>query len=80
MYIEDKYTISGRGTVVTGRIAKGDITTNDYVFIDGSLYPIKVLGIEKNGKLWEHANQGEAVGLLLDPQADYVQVGNTIYK
>lgn len=65
--IEDIFTISGRGTVVTGRIERGVIKMNEEVEIVG-IRPTKktvVTGIEMFNKLLDEGEAGDNVGLLL---------------
>ncbi|MGP1415768.1 MAG: elongation factor Tu [Treponema sp.] len=65
--IEDIFTISGRGTVVTGRIERGVINLNEEVEIIG-IKPTKktvVTGIEMFNKLLDSGIAGDNVGLLL---------------
>ena len=65
--IEDIFTISGRGTVVTGRIERGVINLNEEVEIVG-IKPTKktvVTGIEMFNKLLDSGIAGDNVGLLL---------------
>ena len=67
MPIEDVFTISGRGTVVTGRIERGVIKMNEEVEIVG-IKPTKktvVTGIEMFNKLLDEGEAGDNVGLLL---------------
>ncbi len=67
MPIEDVFTISGRGTVVTGRIERGVIKLNEEVEIVG-IKPTKktvVTGIEMFNKLLDQGEAGDNVGLLL---------------
>ena len=67
MPIEDVFTISGRGTVVTGRIERGVINLNEEVEIVG-IKPTKktvVTGIEMFNKLLDQGMAGDNVGLLL---------------
>ncbi len=66
--IEDVMTITGRGTVVTGRVERGQIDVNKPVEIVGlSDEPRKtvVTGIEMFRKMLDHAEAGDNVGLLL---------------
>ena len=65
--IEDIFTISGRGTVVTGRVERGVIKLNEEVEIIG-IKPTKktvVTGIEMFNKLLDQGEAGDNVGLLL---------------
>lgn len=64
MEIEDVFTITGRGTVVTGRISKGSIKNGDSVLINGSVVTT-VIGIEMFRKTLNIAIEGDNVGLLL---------------
>ena len=67
MPIEDIFTISGRGTVVTGRIERGVINLNEEIEI-GGIKPTKktvVTGIEMFNKLLDQGMAGDNVGLLL---------------
>jgi elongation factor Tu len=67
MPIEDIFTISGRGTVVTGRIERGIINLNEEVEIVG-IKPTKktvITGIEMFNKLLDSGIAGDNVGLLL---------------
>lgn len=67
MPIEDVFTISGRGTVVTGRIERGIIKMNEEVEIVGIRETQKtvVTGIEMFNKLLDAGEAGDNVGLLL---------------
>ena len=65
--IEDVLTITGRGTVVTGRVERGLLKLNDEVEIVG-IKPTKksvVTGIEMFRKLLDYAEAGDNVGVLL---------------
>ena len=65
--IEDVLTITGRGTVVTGRVERGMLKLNDEVEIVG-IKPTKksvVTGIEMFRKLLDFAEAGDNVGVLL---------------
>ena len=67
MSIEDVFTISGRGTVVTGRVERGTLRLNDEVEIVG-LKPTKktvVTGIEMFRKSLDEAMAGDNAGVLL---------------
>ena len=67
MPIEDVFTISGRGTVVTGRIERGVINMNEEVEIVGIKPTQKtvITGIEMFNKLLDQGVAGDNVGLLL---------------
>ncbi|AEE17706.1 elongation factor Tu [Treponema brennaborense] len=67
MPIEDVFTISGRGTVVTGRIERGIVHMNEEVEIIGIKPTQKtvITGIEMFNKLLDQGEAGDNVGLLL---------------
>jgi elongation factor Tu len=67
MPIEDVFTISGRGTVVTGRVERGTLNVNEEVEIVGIRDSIKtvVTGIEMFRKTLDKAVAGDNTGLLL---------------
>ena len=67
MPVEDVFSISGRGTVVTGRIERGVINMNEEVEIVGIRPSQKtvVTGIEMFNKLLDKGESGDNVGLLL---------------
>ncbi len=68
MPIEDVFTITGRGTVVTGRVERGQLKVNQEVEIVGikpKSMKTTVTGIEMFRKLLDSADAGENVGLLL---------------
>ena len=67
MPIEDIFSISGRGTVVTGRIERGRIHPGDEVEIVGFSPTMKrvVTGVEMFRKLLDEGQAGDNVGLLL---------------
>ena len=69
MPVEDVFTITGRGTVVTGRIERGMIKVNEEIEIVGihTGPPTKttVTGVEMFRKLLDEGQAGENVGLLL---------------
>ncbi|HKJ70473.1 MAG TPA: elongation factor Tu [Gammaproteobacteria bacterium] len=67
MPIEDVFSISGRGTVVTGRVERGKIHTGDEVEIVGIKDTVKttVTGVEMFRKLLDQGEAGDNVGCLL---------------
>ena len=83
MPIEDVFTISGRGTVVTGRVERGVLNLNEEVEILGIREPQKttVTGIEMFHKQMDHADAGENCGLLLrGTKRDEVERGQVVAK
>ena len=67
MSVEDVFTITGRGTVATGRVETGKIAVNDEIEIVGLRDTQKtvVTGIEMFRKLLDDAQAGDNVGVLL---------------
>jgi elongation factor Tu len=67
MPIEDVFTISGRGTVVTGKVERGKLKLNEEIEIVGIRETQKtvVTGIEMFNKLLDDAQAGDNVGTLL---------------
>ena len=67
MPVEDVFTITGRGTVATGRVERGVIKMNDPVEIVGmgAKKQTVVTGVEMFRKLLDEARAGDNVGLLL---------------
>ena len=84
MPIEDVMTISGRGTVVTGRVERGQLKTGEEIEIVGmSDKKIKttVTGVEMFRKSLDQAEAGDNVGLLLrGTQRDEVKRGQVCAK
>ncbi|MGN0620079.1 MAG: elongation factor Tu, partial [Ruminiclostridium sp.] len=68
MPVEDTMTITGRGTVATGRVERGILKTNDTVEITGLTDEPKqtvVTGIEMFRKILDYAEAGDNIGALL---------------
>ncbi len=67
MPIEDVFSISGRGTVVTGRVERGVINVNDEIEIVGIKDTTKTVctGVEMFRKLLDRGEAGDNVGVLL---------------
>jgi elongation factor Tu len=68
MPVEDVFTITGRGTVITGRIERGIVKVNEEVEIIGireKSFKSTVTGVEMFRKLLDEGQAGENVGLLL---------------
>ena len=69
MPVEDVFTITGRGTVATGRVERGQLKTGDEVAIVGlsTEVPTKsvVTGIEMFRKILDYAEAGDNIGALL---------------
>ena len=65
--IEDVFTITGRGTVVTGRVVRGQVKVGDAVEIIGIKETLSsvVTGVEMFRKLLDYAEAGDNIGVLL---------------
>ena len=83
MPVEDVFTITGRGTVITGMVERGTVNVNDEVEIVGIRDKQKttVTGIEMFRKLLDYAEAGENVGLLLrGTKREDVERGQVVCK
>jgi len=83
MPIEDVFSISGRGTVVTGRIERGVIKTGEEVEIVGIRDTAKTVctGVEMFRKLLDEGQAGDNVGLLLrGTKREQVERGQVVAK
>src|SRR5690554_1518873 len=83
MPVEDVFSISGRGTVVTGRIERGVVKVGDEVEIVGLRPTMKttVTGIEMFRKLLDQGQAGDNAGLLLrGTKRDEVERGQVLAK
>ncbi|MBM3585376.1 MAG: elongation factor Tu [Alphaproteobacteria bacterium] len=83
MPIEDVFSISGRGTVVTGRVERGVIKVGDEVEIIGLKATTKTVctGVEMFRKLLDSGQAGDNVGILLrGTKRDEVERGQVLAK
>jgi elongation factor Tu len=83
MPVEDVFTISGRGTVVTGRIERGLVKVNEEVEIVGFRDTQKTVctGVEMFRKILDQGQAGDNVGLLLrGTKRDDVERGQVVSK
>ncbi len=84
MPVEDVFTITGRGTVATGRVERGTLHMNDELEILGIKDDVKktvVTGIEMFRKLLDEAQAGDNIGALLRGiNRDEVQKGQVLAK
>jgi elongation factor Tu len=83
MPIEDVFSISGRGTVVTGRVERGIVKVGDEIAIVGIKDTTKttVTGVEMFRKLLDEGRAGENVGVLLrGTKRDEVERGQVLAK
>ncbi|KKF89448.1 elongation factor Tu, partial [Stenotrophomonas maltophilia] len=83
MPVEDVFSISGRGTVVTGRIERGVIKVGDEIEIVG-IRPVQkttVTGVEMFRKLLDQGQAGDNAGLLLrGTKRDRARLGQVLAK
>ena len=83
MPVEDVFSISGRGTVVTGRIERGIVKVNDEVEIVGLRATTKTIctGVEMFRKLLDEGQAGDNVGVLLrGTKREEVERGQVLAK
>ncbi len=83
MPVEDVFSISGRGTVVTGRIERGIVNVGDEVAIVGIKDTVKTIctGVEMFRKLLDHGMAGDNVGVLLrGTKREEVERGQVLAK
>jgi translation elongation factor EF-Tu-like GTPase len=82
MNIMDVFTITDRGTVLTGQVKSGSISTGDTVCIplkDGDVAARTVNGIERFRKILDHAEKGQMVGLLVEVDKKQVKKGELLH-
>ncbi|QIK52054.1 elongation factor Tu [Jeotgalibaca porci] len=84
MPVEDVFSITGRGTVATGRVERGQIKVGDeveIVGIDEDITKSIVTGVEMFRKLLDYAEAGDNIGALLrGVQRDDIQRGQVLAK
>ena len=83
MPVEDVFSISGRGTVVTGRVERGIVKVGEEIEIIGIVDTVKtiVTGVEMFRKLLDQGQAGDNVGLLLrGTKREDVQRGQVLAK
>ncbi|MEK3936976.1 elongation factor Tu [Sporosarcina sp. FSL W7-1349] len=84
MPVEDVFSITGRGTVATGRVERGQVKVGDVVDIVGIVDEAKsttVTGVEMFRKLLDYAEAGDNIGALLRGVArDDIQRGQVLAK
>ncbi|WP_243292382.1 elongation factor Tu [Bacillus sp. FJAT-47783] len=84
MPVEDVFSITGRGTVATGRVERGQVKVGDEVEIIGLAEESKkttVTGVEMFRKLLDYAEAGDNIGALLRGVArDEIQRGQVLAK
>lgn len=84
MTIENVYTVTGSGTVVTGKVKSGTVYINDSVQIVNSDNQVKsatVTGIEMYREIHSSATAGDSAGLILNGiEKDEVKIGDVLTK
>jgi elongation factor Tu len=84
MPIEDVFTITGRGTVVTGKIERGVVNVNEEMEIVGikpKSFKTTITGVEMFRKLLDQGQAGDNVGLLLrGTKREEVERGQVVCK
>lgn len=79
--VEDVFTITGKGTVVTGRVLKGRVDINDFVTIKETGVSTTITGIEQFRKTLGYAQEGDNAGLLIrDIARDQISRGMHLVK
>jgi elongation factor Tu len=84
MPVEDVFTITGRGTVATGRVERGQLKTNESVEIVGLVEEKRTVvctGIEMFRKILDYAEAGDNIGCLLrGVQRNEIERGQVLAK
>ena len=84
MPIEDVFTITGRGTVVTGKVERGQVHVNETMEIVGikpKSFTTTITGVEMFRKLLDSGQAGDNVGLLLrGTKREEVERGQVVVK
>ena len=83
MPVEDVFTITGRGTVATGRVERGQVKVGDNVEIVGIKETLAsvVTGVEMFRKLLDYAEAGDNIGVLLrGVSRDQIERGQVLAK
>ena len=83
MPVEDVFSISGRGTVVTGRVERGVVKVGEEIEIVGIVPTVKTTctGVEMFRKLLDQGQAGDNVGVLLrGTKREEVQRGQVLAK
>jgi selenocysteine-specific translation elongation factor len=65
---DDKFNITGRGTVLTGQIISGQISTGNSIYAEGNGKPIKILDVEIG-----HIQKNAFAGLLIGSENNYLE-------
>lgn len=85
MVVEDVFSITGRGTIVTGKIGRGTIRVGDHVkfknMVSDQTKITTVVGIEMFRKVLDIAKEGDNVGLLLrGVSRDEISRGDVLFQ
>lgn len=82
MQIMDAFSITGRGTVLTGQVASGAVVVGDPVCVplqNGETAARKVDGIEMFRKVLDRAEKGQMVGILVQVDKKQVEKGAMLH-
>ncbi len=83
MVIQDAFTISGRGVVLTGQVRSGSLVVGDVVCVpltNGERSPLPVTGIELFRQVLDRAETGDNVGVLVElDNARMVETGAVLH-
>lgn len=83
MQIMDAFSITGRGTVLTGQVASGAVVVGDPVCVplqNGGTAALNVDGIEMFRKVLERAEKGQMVGILVQVDKTLVEKGALLHS
>lgn len=83
MPVEDVFSITGRGTVATGRVERGQVKVGDEVEVIGieeESKKVVVTGVEMFRKLLDYAEAGDNIGALLRVAREDIQRGQVLAK
>ena len=78
MTVSDVFNITGRGTVVTGRVEMGQVSVGDRVDVAGTSYVVNAL--EMFRKSVNVASEGDMIGIVLDAKRNMIERGMVITK
>lgn len=84
MRIEDRFDIAGKGVVVTGQVAVGEVKVGESVCLTdscGNIKIVKIRGIEQFSKQLDSACSGSNVGVVLEGiTKSEISSGDLLYK
>jgi len=83
MKIMDAFSITGRGTVLTGQVASGSLAVGDPICVplqNGETAARYVDGIEMFRRVFERAEKGQMVGILVQVDNKLVEIGALLHS